>query len=57
MVAYVLGYASEIWGSNCGHDIEVIHNRLCRHVLKVGRSTNGELGHYPMYVMRQFRIL
>lgn len=53
MVASVLGYASEIWGSHRGHNVEVIRNIFCRYVLKVGTSTPncflfGELGHHPM---------
>ena len=38
MVASVLNYASEIWGFNRGKDVEIIHNRFCRYILKVGKS-------------------
>ena len=37
MVGSVLSYASEIWGFHRAHDIEVIHNRFCRFVLKIGK--------------------
>ena len=37
MVGSVLSYASEIWGFNRAHDIEVIHNCFCRFVLKIGK--------------------
>jgi hypothetical protein len=43
-----------IWGFHRAHDIEVIHNRFCRFVLKIGKNVPtaflyGELGHLPMY--------
>lgn len=62
MVGSVLSYASEIWGFHRAHDIEVIHNRFCRFVLKIGKNVPtaflyGELGHLPMYISRRFRIL
>jgi hypothetical protein len=38
MVGSVLSYASEIWGFHRVHDIEVIHNRFCRFVLKIGKN-------------------
>jgi hypothetical protein len=54
MVGSVLSYASEIWDFHRAHDIEVIHNRFCRFVLKIGKNVPtaflyGELGHLPMY--------
>ena len=58
----VLSYASEIWGFHRAYDIEVIHNRFCRFVLKISKNVptaflDGELGHLPMYISRPFRIL
>jgi hypothetical protein len=62
MVGSVLSYASEIWGFHRAYDIEVIHNRFCRFVLKISKNVptaflDGELGHLPMYISRPFRIL
>ena len=62
MVSSVLCYASEIWGFHRGNDIEILHNKFCRRILKVGRTTPncflyGELGHLPMYIIRQFRVM
>ena len=62
MVSSILNYGSEIWGFHRAHDIEIIFNRFCRFILKVGRNAPvaflcGELGHFPMYVLRRFRIL
>jgi hypothetical protein len=39
-----------VWGFHRAHDIEVIHNRFCRFVLKIGKNVPtaflyGELGH------------
>lgn len=62
MVGSVLNYASEIWGFHRANDIEVVHNRFCRSVLNVGKTTPsvflyGELGHLPMYIFRKYRIV
>ena len=62
MVGSVLNYPSEIWGFHRAKDIELIHKHFCRFVLKVGKTTPvsflyGELGHYPMHINRQIRIL
>ena len=58
MVGSVLGYASEIWGFHRAKDIELIHNRFCRFVLKLGRNVPtcflyGELGHLPLFIVRK----
>ena len=58
MVGSVLRYASEIWGFHRAHDIEVILNRFCRFVLKIGKNVpttflHGELGNLPMYISRR----
>ncbi|XP_071126834.1 uncharacterized protein [Mytilus edulis] len=62
MVGSVLGYASEIWGFHRAKDIELIHNRFCRFVLKLGRNVPtcflyGELGHLPLFIVRKQKIL
>ena len=62
MVGSVLGYVSEIWGFRRARDIDFIHNRFCRYVLKLGKKVPlpflyGELGHFPLYVYRHHKIL
>ena len=62
MVGSVLNYPSEIWGFHRANDIEIIHNRFCRFVLKLGKHAPitflcGELGHLPMYVLKKQLIL
>ena len=62
MVGSILGYASEIWGFHRAKDIELIHNRFCRFVLKLGRNVPtcflyGELGHLPLFIVRKQKIL
>ena len=62
MIASILNYASEIWGFHRANDIELIHNKFCRFVLKVGKNVPisflcGELGHFPMFILRKQIIL
>ena len=62
LVSSVLNYASELWGFHQAKDIEQIHYRFCRFVLKVPKSTPlsclvGDLGHLPMYILRKQKIL
>ena len=62
MVGSVLNYASEIWNFRRANDIEQVHNRFCRFVLKLSKHVPlsfvcGELGHLPMYVSRKQIIL
>ena len=62
MVGSVLNYASEIWGFHRANEVEIVHNRFCRNVLKLGRNVPkfflyGELGHLPMSVIRKYRII
>ena len=47
---------------NHAKEIETIHNRFCRSVLKVPKNTSvccviGDLGHLPMYIVRKQRLL
>ena len=58
----VLNYASEVWGYDDCKDIEIVHNKFCRYLLGVKKSTNiaamyGELGRMPLRVVRKLRML
>jgi hypothetical protein len=62
LVGTVLNYNAEIWGIHPAKDIESIHLKFCRKILKVKTSTNleclyGELGRIPMYIMRKVHML
>ena len=58
----VLNYASEVWGYHEARDVELVHNKFCRKILNVKKSTNiealyGELGRTPMKVMRKISLI
>ena len=62
LVGSKLNYAAETWGFHEGKDIERIHCKFLRKILKVRKSTNldglyGELGRHPMYVKRQLTLV
>ena len=62
LVSSVLNYASEVWGYDDCKDIEIVHNKFCRYLLGVKKSTNiaamyGELGTMPVRVVRKLRML
>ena len=62
LVSSVLNYASEVWGYDDCKDIEIVHNKFCRYLLSVKKSTNiaamyGELGRMPLRVVRKLRML
>ena len=40
LVSSVLNYASEVWGYEDCKDIEIVHNKFCRYLLGVKKSTN-----------------
>lgn len=61
-VACVLSYGAEIWGFHVGRDIEKVHTRFCKMILKVKNSTSNfmtytELGRVPLVIHRKVRIL
>ena len=61
LVASILHFGSEVWGFNEANDIENIHTKFLRRLLGVKKSTNlsalyGELGRYPLSVIRKIRI-
>ena len=62
LVGSVLSHASEVWGYSKADDIELVHTRFCRSLLRVNRSTNRsglymELRRMPLAVFRQIRML
>ena len=62
LVSSVLNYASEVWGYDYCKDIEIVHNKFCRYLLGVKKSTNiaamyGELGRMSLRVIRKLRML
>ena len=61
-VGSILNYSCEIWGFGKCKDIERIHLKFCKILLKVKSSTcnvgvYGELGRYPLYINRYSRII
>jgi hypothetical protein len=61
-VVSILNYACEIWGNSKSKEIERIHLKFCKRLLKVQPNTcnacvYGELGRHPLYVNRYIRIM
>lgn len=61
-VGSILNYSCEIWGFGKCKDIERIHLKFCKVLLKVKSSTcnvgvYGELGRSPLYINRYSRII
>jgi hypothetical protein len=62
LVTPILSYSSEIWGFTKSKEIERIHLKFCKRLLKVKQNTcsagvYGELGRYPLYIQRYVRII
>ena len=62
LVAQTLNYEAEVWGHHEGPDIEAIHSKFCRKLLRVRRSTNlnalyGELSRKPMSIQRKLVMI
>ena len=62
LVASVLNYGSEVWGYDKCRDIDIVHNKFCRYILCVKKSTNvdakyGDLGRLPLSVFRKLRMI
>ena len=58
----ILGYSNEMWGVGKYKEIERIHLKFCKYLLKVKSSTcnmgvYGEHERYPLYVSRYTRII
>ena len=55
-------YGAEIWGYTKSKDIERLHLKFLKRLLRVNQSTcnafvYGELGRYPLYINRFVRII
>ena len=62
LVLPILMYGSEIWGFYKSNDIEKVHIRFLKQLLGVRKQTSnidvyGDLDRFPLYVMRNVRIL
>ena len=62
MISPILFYSSEVWGFHKSPDIEKIYLKFMRNILRLNRSVStaavyGELGRFPLYVMRKVRII
>ena len=62
LVGSILNFGAEIWGNHNATDIEQIHTKFIRSILRVKRSTNlnalyGETGRLPLSVFRKFIII
>ena len=61
-VGSILSYGCEVWGFTKSKELERIHLKFCKLILKVKTSTSnagiyGELGRYPLYLFRYVRII
>ena len=62
MISPILNYSSSVWGFHKAPDIERVHLKFLKQLLKVKQKTAnaaiyGELGRVPMQVIRKTRIL
>jgi len=61
-VGSILGYSSEVWGFTKSKELERIHLKFCKRLLRVKTNTcnacvYGELGRYPLFIHRYMRIV
>ena len=61
-VSSILNYSCEIWGYTKSKELERIHLKFCKRLLRVqpntcNASVYGELGRYPLYIHRFVRII
>ena len=64
-VSFVLSirnYSCNIWGFTRAENIDRVHRKFCKWLLNVKMSTDnislyGELGHFPLILGRQVRII
>ena len=62
LVQPILMYGSEIWGFHKADDVEKVHVRFLKQILGVRLQTSniavyGELGRFPLAILRKIRIL
>jgi len=58
----ILNYSSEIWGYTKSKELERIHLKFCKRLLRVRVNTctaavYGELGRYPLYIQRYVKLI
>ena len=61
-VGSILNYSTETWGFRKSKAIERIHLKFCKRILQVRTRTStvavhGELGRFPMYILRYHKII
>ena len=62
LILPILCYSREVWGFNKAKDIERVHLKYCKYILKMETSTlngivYGEVGRYPLFIERYRRIV
>ena len=62
MINPIMNYGCEVWGFHKGQDIDRLHLKFLKQVLKVNQHTTssmiyGELGRVPMFLIRKIRIV
>ena len=62
LVGSILNFGADVWGSHEATDIELVHTKFLRRILKVKKSTNltalyGELGRIPLVVYRKVIVI
>ena len=62
LILPILCYSCEVWGFNKAKDIERVHLKFCKYILKMKTSTlneivYGEVGRYPLFIERYKRIV
>jgi hypothetical protein len=62
IVLPILTYSCEVWGFENCVEIEKVHLRLCKKILKVRQTTSnymvyGELGRYPLNIHSNVRMI
>ena len=61
-VTPILNYSCEVWGYTKSKELERIHLKFCKRLLRVksnscSAAVYGELGRYPLYIHRYIRII
>jgi hypothetical protein len=62
MIASIMNYGCQIWGFRKAPDIERLDMKFMKQILQVRQQTpnatiNGELGRFPMIIIRKIRII
>jgi len=61
-VGSILNYSAEVWGFKQSKELERIHLKFCKRILKLKTNTSnagvyGELGRYPLFISRYLKII